>query len=62
MADCNVTVSHHIIDNLINEHGRIRTCDPQDRNLILYPLSYMPSLMPMSNLDLVILAHSQRKR
>ncbi len=26
-----------------NEHGGIRTPDPQNRNLMLYPLSYMPS-------------------
>lgn len=27
-----------------HEHGRIRTCDTQNRNLVLYPLSYAPSL------------------
>ncbi len=27
----------------MNEHGRNRTCDPQNRNLMLYPLSYMPN-------------------
>gem|GEM_PF-1094411 len=26
-----------------NEHGGTRTPDPQDRNLMLYPLSYIPS-------------------
>ncbi len=26
----------------LNEHGGIRTPDPQNRNLMLYPLSYMP--------------------
>ncbi len=26
------------------EHGGIRTPDPQNRNLMLYPLSYMPLL------------------
>lgn len=27
-----------------NERGGIRTPDPQDRNLMLYPLSHAPSL------------------
>lgn len=27
---------------ITNEHGGIRTPDPQNRNLMLYPLSYMP--------------------
>ena len=27
------------------EHGGIRTPDPQNRNLMLYPLSYMPLSM-----------------
>jgi hypothetical protein len=27
------------------EHGKIRTCDPQNRNLMLYPLSYAPTLV-----------------
>ena len=31
-----------------NEHGGIRTPDPQNRNLMLYPLSYMPSLSEYS--------------
>jgi hypothetical protein len=26
----------------IYEHGGIRTPDPQDRNLMLYPLSHVP--------------------
>ena len=32
-----------LIESNNNEHGGIRTPDPQDRNLMLYPLSYMPS-------------------
>jgi hypothetical protein len=32
-----------ICDELaFHEHGGIRTPDPQNRNLMLYPLSYMP--------------------
>ncbi len=42
-------------ENLTNEHGRNRTCDTQNRNLVLYPLSYMPfhlaslSIAPLEN-------------
>jgi IS1 family transposase len=32
-----------VINFAPNEHGRNRTCDTQNRNLVLYPLSYMPS-------------------
>ncbi|VXD15447.1 hypothetical protein PL8927_480026 [Planktothrix serta PCC 8927] len=29
----------------LNEYGGTRTPDPQDRNLMLYPLSYIPTLL-----------------
>lgn len=32
----------YVTQTALYEHGRNRTCDPQDRNLMLYPLSYMP--------------------
>ena|GEM_PF-4398056 len=35
----------HLLSQMTNiyEHGGTRTPDPQDRNLMLYPLSYIPS-------------------
>ena len=36
------TALEEFVQQILNEHRGDRTPDTQDRNLVLYPLSYMP--------------------
>lgn len=42
---CKALQINNFLAPLVYEHGGIRTPDPQNRNLMLYPLSYMPTVV-----------------
>ena len=50
---CRCHAMRHEPSLILYEHGGTRTPDPQNRNLMLYPLSYMPSNLPYHNSSMI---------